>query len=58
MRPPQWRMATARVEVAMPQRSIHRNVGSTATVTMEPGGSGLSRETKGWSIQPPAKAMR
>ena len=32
--------------------------GSTATVTMEPGGSGFSRETKGWSIHPPANAMR
>jgi hypothetical protein len=25
---------------------------------MEPGGDGLRRETKGWSIHPPASAIR
>ena len=52
------RVATARVLVAMPQRSIHLKSGSIATTTIEPGGSGLFRETNGWSIHPPAKAMR
>ena len=57
-RPFQSSMATFRVPVAMPARSMKRNVGSSPTTTIEPGGQGLCRETNGWSIQPPAKAMR
>ena len=55
---PEPQRPTLRVPVAMPARSMKRNVGSKATTTIEPGGAGLSRETNGWSIQPPAKAMR
>ena len=39
-------MATARVPVAMPARSMKWKSGSTPTTTMEPGGLGFSRETE------------
>ena len=51
-------VATARVPVARPLRSMKRKAGSRPTTTIEPGGSGLCRETNGWSIQPPASASR
>ena len=50
--------ATARVPLAMPERSIGRKSGSICTTTIEPGGLGLWRETNGWSIQPPASCRR
>jgi hypothetical protein len=50
--------ATSRVPVAKPARSMNQQVGSRPTTTIEPGGAGSSRETNGWSIHPPAKAMR
>jgi len=46
------------VLVPIPQRSIKRTVGWIATTTIEPGDVGLSFDTKGWSIQPPANAIR
>ena len=55
---PHSRAATLRVLVPMPQRSMKRQVGSSATTTIEPGGVGLCCETNGWSIHPPANAMR
>jgi hypothetical protein len=51
-------MATARVPLATPERSIGRKSGSICTTTIEPGGPGLWRETNGWSIQPPASCKR
>jgi hypothetical protein len=47
-----------RVLVAIPQRSMNGNAGSSETTTIEPGGSGFRREMNGWSIQPPASATR
>jgi hypothetical protein len=37
---------------------MNHMTGSSETTTMEPGGSGLFRDTNGWSIQPPASAIR
>ncbi len=48
----------ARVPPAIPARSMYRTVGWSDTTTIEPGGSGLSAETNGWSIQPPASWRR
>ena len=41
------RSVTFRVPVASPARSMYQNVGSIPTTTIEPGGAGLCRETKG-----------
>ena len=57
-RPPQVPRITARVPVAMPERSIQWKVGFTPTTTMDPGGVGFNFEQKGWSIHPPARASR
>jgi len=47
-----------RVQMQMPARSMNQNWGSTHTTTIDPGGEGLSFDTNGWSIHPPAKANR
>ena len=52
------RIAALRVPVAMPARSMYRTVGCNPTTTMDPGGAGLCRDMNGWSIHPPANAMR
>ena len=44
--------------VAIPDRSIQRNSGTTPATTIDPGGVGLILEQNGWSIHPPARAMR
>jgi hypothetical protein len=40
------------------ERSMNRTIGSSETTTIEPGGHGFRLDTNGWSIQPPASAMR
>jgi hypothetical protein len=57
-RSPHNSMATFRVLVPMPLSSMKRTVGCKDTTTIEPGGSGFSLDRKGWSIHPPAKAIR